>query len=81
MNYIKESGMVLASSCDGSPVLTTITTFLFYLAINALMAMLETLINGAPFLHWADPIIASLFIFYSAYGVWCCAIYNTKNKE
>jgi len=76
MNKFRWATMVLAKSCDGNPVLTTVTVMLFYVMFNIVMASIERLIFGDRFEHWLDPVFMCAWIAYSAYAVYWCAIFN-----
>ena len=75
---IERSALALAGASNGSPITTTIVVLLFYLFFNLLEAMLEKLIYGERFEHWLDPIFITVFIAYSAYAVYACALHNSK---
>jgi len=76
---IEKSGTVLAKACEGNPVLTTCTIFIFYVFFTILEAGIENLIFGEQFEHWLDPIFNGCFIAYSAYAVCACAKHNTRD--
>lgn len=77
---LRKSVLILAQACDANPLLTTGTVILFYIYFNFLEAMIEALIFGERFLHWLDPIFACIFIVYSAYAVYGCALYNGGHR-
>lgn len=80
MKYLEKSVLVLARAAGGSPITTTIVVFLFYIQFNLLEASLEKLIFGARFEHWLDPLFCGVFIAYSAYAVWGCALHNSRSS-
>ena len=75
---IQKSGVVLAKACEGNPVLTTCTVFIFYGFFSLLEAGIEKLIFGERFEHWLDPLFICCFIGYAAYAVWMCAEHNSR---
>lgn len=81
MKFLQKSSMTLAKSCQGNPVLSTATVMLFFVMFNLVLASLEKLIFGERFEHWLDPFFASAFIAYAAYGVWACAVFNSRDKS
>lgn len=78
MKKFKEAFYVLAEASGGNPVLAVVTVMLFYVMFNLLVAQLEKLIFGERFEHFLDPVFVLFFIASSAYSVWRCAIYNSK---
>ena len=78
MNKFDKGTMALVRASSGNPVISTATILLFYVMFNLVLASVESLIFGQRFEHWLDPIFATLFMVYSAYAVWWCAIFNTK---
>lgn len=81
MNWLRKSAHTLVAACKGDPVFTTITTGLFWLAFNCFEGMIEKLIFGERFEHWLDPVFALVFIAWSAYAVYWCAVYNSASKS
>lgn len=81
MNAIQNSALTLAKAANGNPIITTVTVFLFYLFFNLLEAMVEKLMFGERFEHWLDPLFIGAFIFYSAYAVYACALYNSATES
>ena len=79
IEIIEKSGEILAKSCNGNPVLTTLVVFLFYLGFSLLECTVESLIYGERFQHWLDPLFIGCFIAYSAYAVWACAAFNSTS--
>ena len=78
MNIIKKSVLALAGASGGNPIMTTIVIFMFYLGFNGLEALVEALIFGHSFKHWLDPLFIGGFIAYSAYAVYGCALFNSR---
>ena len=81
MRPITKSAVILARACQGNPVLAMIVVAFFYLATNAIYAMIETLIWGDRFLHWFDIPTALAFMAYGAYAVYYCAAYHKYREE
>lgn len=77
MNVLLNSGLWLARSSDGNPIVSTITVILFYLMFNMVEASIERLIWGERFEHFLDPVFMAMFIAYAGYGVYCCGLHNT----
>lgn len=81
MNRIQQATYRLAQACEGNTISTTIVVILFYLMFSVLEATVETLIFGHRLVHFLDPIFVVMFIGYSAYAVYWCAVFNgEKNK-
>lgn len=80
MNKLEKATLALAKSSNGNPVISTATIMLFYVMFNLLESQIEKLIFGDRFEHWLDPIFIMVFICYSAYSVWWCAIFNGTKK-
>jgi len=80
-NRFEKATMSLVRASSGNPVITTATILLFYVMFNTAEALIEKLIFGERFEHWLDPIFIMLFMCYSAYAVWWCAIFNTAEKN
>jgi len=81
MNKLEKSTLALARASKGNPVISTATILLFYVMFNLLEAGIERLIFGERFEHWLDPFFIMLFISYSAYAVWWCAIFNSSKED
>ena len=81
MNIFEKATMALVRASDGNPFITTATILLFFFMFNLAEGQIEKLIFGERFEHWLDPIFITLFICYSAYAVWWCAIFNTAEKN
>ncbi|WP_310614062.1 hypothetical protein [Limnohabitans sp.] len=79
MNLLKKSGFVLAQSCGGNPVMTTVVVMLFALMFNIFEAGVESVIFGHRFEHLLDIFFQLFFIGYAAYAVYCCALFNSFN--
>jgi len=80
MNKLEQAAFALAKASKGNPVISTVTILLFFLMFNLLEAGVERLIFGERFEHWIDPIFTIVFISYSAYAVWWCAIFNGSEE-
>ena len=78
MNQLQKSATILAASCDGSPIATTIVVCIYYIMFNVIEATIETLIWGSRFTHWLDVPFQLIAIIYSAYAVYYCAAYNSQ---
>ena len=78
INKLQSVTLVLAEASGGNPVISTLTVMIFWLMFNVFEGILESLIFGEKFSHWLDPFFALVFISYSAYAVYWCAIINTK---
>ena len=77
---LESLGMTLAKSCEGDPVKAVFVVIVFYFMFSILEAGIEKLIWGERFEHWLDPAFISVFIGFSAYSVYCCAVFNTIKK-
>ena len=80
MNILQKTTLALARASNGNPVISTVTVILFFLMFNLLEAMTEKLIFGDRFEHWLDPFFIMVFIAYSAYAVWWCAVFNGSKE-
>jgi hypothetical protein len=80
MNKLEKATFALAKASSGNPVLSTATVMLFYVMFNLLEANIEKLLFGERFEHWLDPILMLVFIAYSGYAVWWCAIFNASKE-
>lgn len=78
MNVLKKSLAVLAESCEGNPVKTTLTTMLFFVMFTVAEAQIQRLIFGEYFQHWLEVVFVLAFIAYSAAAVWACAEFNSN---
>lgn len=81
VNILEESALTIVRSTGANPVTSIIVVMLFYIMVNITEGQIEKLIFGERFEHWGDPIIALLFIAYSAYTVWFCAAYQIAENK
>lgn len=81
MNKLKHSSLILAKASKGNPALATVTVILFYVMFNTLESVIEFLLFGKRFEHWVDVLFGIIFIAYSAYCVYWCAIYNLMDES
>lgn len=83
MNKIIEwwgtAATLIAIASLGNPVIAMFCVWLYWLAFNGLMAMVEYLVWGKSFLHWIDPIVALIFIAFASRTGFACAHFNAKN--
>ena len=56
---------LLIDACGGSVLKSILVIFIFYFALNELMATIEILIFGERFSHWGDPALQIIFIAFS----------------
>ena len=77
VNYLYRSGQYLATASQGNPVTSTATVMLFYCIFVVIEATVESLLFGERFEHWLDVIFQIMFMAYSAYSVYACALFNS----
>lgn len=70
---------LIAIASKGNPVIAIVSVWLYWFAFNGLMAMVEYLVWGKPFLHWIDPLVALIFIAFAGRTGVACAHFNAKN--
>lgn len=80
MNQIQQSTYRLAQACDGNPVSSTIVVMLFFVMFNFVEAGVEIALFGKRFEHAIDAVFALMFMAYSAYAVYWCAVFNSTKK-
>ena len=78
---ITKSARTIAAASKGNPVIAVLVVFLFYLAVNGVYALIETLIWGYRFEHWGDVTTALAFMAYAGHVVWQCAVYQISREE
>lgn len=81
MNKLQAATLTLAKASEGNPVISTLVVMLFYLMFNFVEALTEKAIFGQVFAHFLDPLLALIFMAYSAYAVYWCAVFNTNLRE
>lgn len=81
MNKIQHATYRLAQACDGSPVSSTIVVMLFFVMFNFVEAGVEIALFGKRFEHALDAVFALVFMAYSAYAVYWCAIFNGAKSQ
>lgn len=77
MNSIKKSATILAIASEGNPIISTVVVSIFTLAINSLFISIETIMTGKRFDHVGDIALIVVYIMYTAYTVYHCAVYNS----
>lgn len=80
MNYLAGSGIILAASVEGSAIKAVLLVILYWAMFNVVESSIEKLIFGERFIHFLDPVFACMFIAYSGYAVWHCALYNNGSN-
>ncbi len=80
MNKLQTATLALAKASDGNPVFSTGTIMLFFVMFSIFEASIERLVFGEQFEHWLDPFFMLVFIAYSAYSVWWCAVFNGSKE-
>lgn len=81
MNVIQRSALRLAQASDGNPVTSTLVVIMFYVMFNLVEANIEKEIFGSRFEHPLDAVFAVAFMFYAAYAVYWCAVFNSTKSE
>lgn len=78
LGRVQKATYILAKSCNGCPVMTTLVIMLFYVMFNVFEASVEVLFFGKRFEHILDLLFQLAAIAYSAYAVYWCAIFNSN---
>lgn len=79
LNKLQLATLRLAQACDGNPVSSTFVVMLFFIMFNFVEAGVEIAIFGKRFEHALDAVFALVFMAYSAYAVYWCAIFNSTS--
>lgn len=77
MKFLSKSGEAIARSAKGNPIISTVLVILFYVMFSVIEATVERLLFGDHFEHLLDPFFGTAFMAYSAYCVYCCAVFNS----
>ena len=78
MSKIQLVTLRLAQACDGNPVSSTLVVMLFYVMFNFVEAGVETALFGNGFKRALDIVFSLALMFYAAYAVYWCAVFNSN---
>lgn len=74
----KLAALIVARASGDNPLVSAGVVFIFWMAANGLMELIETLIWGELFQHWGDFVVAILFIGFFGHTVWFCAMNKSR---
>lgn len=80
MKHIIKSAFVIARASNANPAVGTATVMFFWLMINMLFMVVETLVFGERFEHWGDVVLALSAIGYAGLCVECCSVVQEDDK-